>query len=316
MGDKMSIFQLEDPLSERGGMSIVHRATIQYDQLYPQRNGREVAVKIARRHGDNAPDFENVLKREIRLLRRLRHPGVVRVLPINIKAGQYHGRAVELDKDKPPFYFVMELLNETQFEEVIRSNRFSLEWRIEMFYQLAQIIEYLHLYGHPHRDLKPDNILFREPPSPYKVSQPVLIDFGLAGKRRLKMDAMSVRYASPERVQRVYSGNTGMYNTKQPLSKAQKLERDKAADIWALGVILYEMLNGYYMYEENQTTAIMEAILTKRPLSMKQQITQQDPKLANYLLTSMLQPDWQQRARIHEVLDNISTNITHIAPRL
>jgi serine/threonine protein kinase len=297
-------FKIESVLSRSGGMGIVYKASFYKDKDYPERNSKLVALKVARAQGPYASVFEQLLRQEIQTLNDLRHPGVVRVFPI---AGRrrYIGRAVEIDGDNPPYYFAMELLDNTSVERIITENRFSLSWRIELIYQIAVILDYLHLRSFAHQDLKPENILFRTPPHPNQPPQPVLIDFGLTGKRdqnREHISAMTLMYASPERIHTVRQGKR----------TAMNLDR-MAVDIWALGVIAYELLNRRYPFKENGSQSILaDKIVNQFPDPMNDDI----PKEVQQIIMGMLHKDPTRRLPIEEVTQALETDIELISPRI
>jgi serine/threonine protein kinase len=250
----------------------------------------------------NSDIYEDLLIKETDLLHDLRHPGIVRLCPmIQFEKPQYIARAPELvsKPDKAPWYFVMELLVGGQISEVFGQRKFSLAWRIELIYQIAIIIDYIHLRHIAHRDLKPENILLRNVPHPQRTPVPVLIDFGLAEKRRLhpEVSAATLSYAAPERVKVLIAGG----DPNNP-------EVDHfPADIWSLGVIAYQLVTGGYPFGDPLAERIMEAT----PDPMDESI----PPNVQALLLDMLNKSPDDRPRIETVIQRLETQIEIVAPR-
>ncbi len=304
MISKIGPFKIESVLSKSGGMGIVYKASFYKDSEYQERNGKMVALKVARAQGPHAAVFEQLLRKEIETLNDLRHPGVVRVYPI---AGRrrYIGRAVELDPRNSPYYFAMELLDNTNVGAIANENRFPLGWRVELIYQIAVTLDYLHLRKFAHQDLKPENILFRATPHPSRVPQPVLIDFGLTDKRHNraeKVNAMTLLYASPERIN----------STRQNRQTSINVDRMKV-DVWALGVIAYELLNRRYPFPEDSShTNLANKILSHPPEPMNPDI----PTNLENVVKAMLHKDPERRISIEKAIQAIETDIELISPRI
>jgi len=193
--------KIERPLSEKGGMASVYLASFVTDPRM------KVAVKFAR-SSTNGPEHEDVLlQREADLLSRWdwRHPGVVRIFPIPFRDRKtaYFLKAIELPET--PYFFIMEYLSGGSLtDNLSKIKGYSFNWKLELFYQLFATVAHLHQLGFGHRDLKPDNIVFREPISPTSIPQPVLIDFALASNgqegSQIVNSSHTLEYASPERV--------------------------------------------------------------------------------------------------------------------
>ena len=304
-GAHVGSFVIERKISDHGGMSSIYEASV-IDREYPERHGTPVALKFARINEENATIYEQLLIKETDMLHDLRHPGIVRLCPISIYGKRfYFARAAELDDDAP-WYYAMELLSGGTLSENRTIDSFSQAWRIELIYQITVILDYLHIREVGHRDLKPENIMFRERPSQKTIPIPVLIDFGLAEKRRLnpEVSAATIGYAAPERVERLF--NPGVYKT-------DTLVDHLTGDIWALGIIAYEILTGRYPFgEETQRTALGYKIIHQMPEPMSKNIP---PKLQRLIL-DMLSKEPEQRPRIEEVLRRIETEIEITAPRI
>ena len=284
-------FVLVDEIANTGGMASIYRATIQ-DHRSSDRNGRMVALKIARVEDDNAEIYERLLRRETSMLKFLRYPGIVRVYPFNVVGKQRHwGRATNLDGK--PFFFVMELLSKTSLEDIKKASfrDFPLSWRVEVIYQIALALDFLHMAGMAHRDLKPDNVVFRCEPSVGATPQPVLIDFGLAEKQEInpEIKAATLTHAAPEQVEEF------LHPDYRPVTT---VGMDLAAtDVWALGIVAYELVNqGAHPFGEvykMTKSQLADNILRGRPQPMRSDV----PTRLRKAILSLLEYDSTKRPR-------------------
>lgn len=209
-----------------GGMGEVFRA---YDRL----TGDTIALKrVFVRPGllsEGTPeDFRLALANEFKLLASLRHPNIISVLDYGFDANQ-----------QP--YYTMELLEEplTILEAAAKQ---PLAMRESFLWQILEALAYLHQHGIVHRDLKPDNILV--------VGQQVrLLDFGLAmvqdPRRPSQQVAGTLAYMAPELLQ-------GM-----PASKS--------SDLYAAGLIGFEIFAGHHPYNIRDVNMLIEQIMTLAP---------------------------------------------------
>ena len=140
--------------------------------------------------------------------------------------------------------------------------------------------------------LKPENIVFRSPISPQTKPEPVLIDFALTTdgtERRAIIDnAYTVGYASPERVVKSMPGGSGV------------TEDVLAADIWSLGVMLYEIITGKLLLkgspEKIRTTLIREKIEPEIA------VDEERDKMLTAFVRAMLNREPEKRPKVKEVL--------------
>jgi serine/threonine protein kinase len=200
---------------------------------------RQVAIKVLRRDGFHSDDdIENFLN-EARTVAKLDHSGIVPVYD----AGR--------QEDGSPFV-VMKYVDGRSLAEVLRGDRPSPKQAVEWMIEVAEAVGYAHRRGYVHRDLKPANILIDSAGTPY------VADFGLAvhaSQQRQRKGELSgtVAYMAPEQVR----------------GEVDRL--DGRADIWALGVILYELLAGQRPFSGDSHTDVTDEILN-RPLRPPRQI--------------------------------------------
>jgi len=213
-----------------GGMGVVYRAL---DRL----TGEAVALKqvnLSReRLADGNVDFRLALAHEFRTLASLRHPHIISVLDYG-----FAGFMASSNESRP--YYTMELLENAQ--TLIQAGEdASLPKQIELLLQILHALTYLHRRGIIHRDLKPANVMVAN-------NHVRLVDFGLA-KSRGYIDAEQVvgtlAYVAPE----VLQGH--------PVSEA--------SDLYALGVMAYELIAGHHPFHVGDVTMLIHDLLTAAP---------------------------------------------------
>ena len=209
-----------------GGMGEVYRAR-------DSRLGRDVAIKVSAEH------FSDRFEREARAIAALNHPHICTL------------------HDVGPNYLVMELVEGPTLADRIAHGPIAVDETLRIARQMADAIATAHDKGIVHRDLKPSNVKLT-PSGAVKV-----LDFGLAQQT----DAGSLDRAddSPTRLAQTRAGvivGTIAYMSPE---QARGLAVDKRADVWAFGVILFEMLTGARPFEGATVSDTMAAVLTKEP---------------------------------------------------
>jgi serine/threonine protein kinase len=213
---KIGRYEIKSELG-RGGMATVYRG---WDPLFE----REVAVKVLPPellHAD--PQFKMRFEREAKIIASLEHPSIVPVYDVGDDTGQP--------------YFVMRYMNGGSLSERIKAKTLTVEDALKILAQLAPGLDEAHSKGIVHRDLKPSNILFDSKGIPY------ISDFGIAKLSQAQSGNMTgsaiigtPAYMAPEQAQ-----GTGV---------------DGRTDIYAVGIILYEMLTGKQPYEADTPMAV------------------------------------------------------------
>lgn len=220
-----------------GGMGVVYEA----QQESP---ARAVALKVIR-PGLVSRSLTKRFTHEAAALARLQHPGIAQVYEAGVDAGA--GR---------PF-IAMELIRGTPLNEFVRNRKPQLEDKLSLFLKICDAVEHAHRRGVIHRDLKPGNILIDSD------GNPKVLDFGLSrftdSDRAVTTVATNVgqilgtlSYMSPEQAQ----GSPGVI--------------DERSDVYALGVILYELLAGKLPIEVSAGPVheALRAITTDEPTSI------------------------------------------------
>lgn len=185
-----------------------------------------IAVKIMRSGpAFNDPHFRESFRDEARIMFNLEHPGLVRVFDSGFLVG---GTATDSDKTDSGdvFFFSMDLLVGNDLRAEFRKEPLSEERAIDIFCQICATVSVAHENSVIHRDLKPENIFLTES-GVVKV-----LDFGLARQDDNPLD----------KEHSLTAAGTPAYMAPEQLDHGAPAS--KATDVWALGVILYELLTG------------------------------------------------------------------------
>jgi serine/threonine-protein kinase len=238
-GDQLDHYRI-DALVARSGMASIFRAT---DLL----TGRQVAIKVPHPEMESDPVFYERFQREQEIGAKLDHPGVMKVFT---------------DEDRSQVYMVMEWVDGRLLRQVLNEQRkFPVERALRIALAICDALAYIHSHGVVHRDLKPENIMVDA------EDRIKLIDFGIAanvGSRRITFAKLSQTmgtpdYISPEQVR----GKRG----------------DARSDLYALGVMLYEMLTGKVPFTGPNAFVIMNDRLLNNPIPPRQIDPQISPQL-------------------------------------
>lgn len=212
-----------------GGMGVVFEA-------HDHRVDRKVAIKLVRRECLTDNKFIIRFRRELEVTSHLRHPSTIRVFE--------HG---ETEDGRP--YMVMELLTGLSLCERLEQGKIPELQALQFAKQIAESLSEAHENGIFHRDLKPDNIFIET----VGVSTVVkVLDFGIAGG----VDAMRLTRAGE------------VFGTPQYMSPEQcnGTDLDHRTDIYSLGCILYEMLEGKPPFSaESPMATMLKHVRTKVP---------------------------------------------------
>jgi serine/threonine protein kinase len=201
-----------EKLVGKGGMGEVHRAT----QLSL---GRTVAVKLLAAELAKDRSFVTRFEKEGAALASLSHPNVVSI--------------VDKGRNEATYFLVMEYIDGPSLREVMRSPLLDPLAAVKMVVEIGRGIDYAHSRGVIHRDLKPENILFDEQAGGIaKVT-----DFGLAGFAQDTAGAKRFNVTETH-------VSMGTLSYMAPEQRTDAKNADHRADIYSLGVILYELLAG------------------------------------------------------------------------
>lgn len=200
-----------------GGMGTVYEA----EQDQPRRS---VALKVIKA-SLAGPALLQRFEGESQALGRLHHPGIAQI---------YEAGSAETPYGLQPF-FAMELIHGQPLTQYANKQKLDLRQRLLLMIQVCDAVQHAHQRGIIHRDLKPGNILVEE------TGQPKILDFGLA--RATDSDTEATRQTDVGQI----LGTLAYMSPEQVL--ADPLALDTRSDVYALGVILYELLAGKLPYQ-------------------------------------------------------------------
>jgi serine/threonine-protein kinase len=264
-GDMLDHYRIES-LVARSGMASIFRAT-------DTRTGRTVALKIP--HPEMEADIVlfDRFKREQEIGQKLDHPYVMKVLP-NEGASQ--------------IYMVMEWVEGRLLRQILmQEKKLPVDRAVGLTRKICDALDYIHRHGVVHRDLKPENIMVDD------QANIKLIDFGIAGHegaRRLTFAKLSQvmgtpDYISPEQVK----GKRG----------------DGRSDIYALGVMFYEMLTGKVPFQGPNAFAIMNDRLLNNPIPPREIDPSISPELQEIIYRAIERDPKNRYASAREFLQDL-----------
>ncbi len=228
-GDQLDHYTIEETVA-RGGMATIFRGK-------DMTTGGSVAIKVPHPETECDPVLFDRFQRETQIGEQSDHPGIMKVFR-------------EARRSRP--YLAAEWIEGTPLREILNAEpKLSVERALQLAGSICEALEHIHERGVVHRDLKPENVMVRADGSV------TLIDFGLAsqaGARRLTFGKFSrimgtVDYISPEQVQ----GKRG----------------DGRSDLYALGIILFEMLAGHTPWEGNNVFAVLKERTVHDPAPLR-----------------------------------------------
>jgi serine/threonine-protein kinase len=197
-----------------GGAGLVYRAK-------DAKLGRLVAIKVLQEHTASVPEWRRRFEREAKVLSALAHPNIVTVTDSGI------------DNDLP--YLVMELLQGKTLGDLITEGPLPAARALDIAHQLLRGLAFAHAKGIVHRDLKPDNVFLQALPD--QADHVKLLDFGMAKF----LEAAGSRSIVDNLTQEGTVFGTPSYMSPEQ-GRAEPV--DERADVYAAGVILFELLTG------------------------------------------------------------------------
>jgi serine/threonine protein kinase len=222
-----------------GGMGEVYKAR-------DTRLDRTVAVKVLPRDVAGEPDMHKRFEREARTISKLNHPHICALHDVGEQGGSV--------------FLVMEYLEGESLADRVTRGPLPLDEALRYARQIAEALEEAHEHGIVHRDLKPANVMLTK-----KGAK--LLDFGIA-----KLRAAAVSEEAPTATASALTGEGLIVGTPQYMAPEQ-LEGnpvDARTDVFAFGVLLYEMVTGRKAFEAPSRAALIAAILNTEPKALSE----------------------------------------------
>jgi tetratricopeptide (TPR) repeat protein len=263
-GDQIGRYKLLQQIGE-GGCGVVYMA----EQVEPVR--RRVALKVIKL----GMDTKHVIARfeaERQALAMMDHPNIARVLD-----------AGATENGRP--FFVLELIRGIKITDYCNQNQLSTTERLELFIQVCQAIQHAHQKGIIHRDIKPSNVLVTQGES---TAVPKVIDFGIAKATTGQSLTNRTVFTAFEQ----FLGTPAYMSPEQAMMTS--LDIDTRTDVYALGVLLYELLTGETPFDANK---LMAAGLD----AMRRMICDEEPARPSTRLSTMLEADLTTAAQHRQV---------------
>src|SRR5437016_8181382 len=258
-GDHVGRYKLLQQIGE-GGCGIVYMA----EQEEPVR--RRVALKLIKLGMDTKQVIARV-EAERRALALMDHPNIAKVLD----AG-----ATETGRS----YFVMELVRGVKITDFCDQNGLPTEARLRLFIQVCHAVQHAHQKGVIHRDIKPTNILVTVNDG---VAVPRVIDFGIAKATQGRLTDQTLFTAFEQ-----FIGTPAYMSPEQ--AEMSGLDIDTRSDIYALGVLLYELLT-------SQTPFDAKTLAAAGLDEMRRTIREKEPQRPSTRLSEMLDSDLTTTAK-------------------
>lgn len=244
-------YEVLAPLGE-GGMGVVWRAV----QLGAR---RQVALKLLSVHAVGSDRARKRFEREVELAARLEHPHIARIYDSGLAHHVY--------------YYAMELVeNAAPLDRYAAAQRLSQEQTLRLMQTVCLAVQHAHQRGVIHRDLKPSNIVVDA------AGQPRILDFGLAKTYR-DDDAVAIS---------VEGDIAGTPAYMSPEQASGRMDLDTRSDVYALGVILYELLAGRKPHAlEGGYLKVLKRISEEEPLRPRAARPDLDAELEAILLKAL-----------------------------
>jgi serine/threonine protein kinase len=268
-------YRLEGRLGH-GGMSTVHLAI-------DLRLERQVAVKLLAEHLAEDPAFVSRFQREAQAAARLVHPNVVQVFD--------SGR----DERTGQYFIVMEYIEGSSCAEILRDQGWvEVEEALSIIEQACEGLHYAHRHGVVHRDVKPGNLLRA------REGEVKLADFGIA---------KATEQSSITQVGSVLG--TAAYLAPE---QARGEEAGPSADLYALGVVTYQLISGRLPYEASSLTELALKQQQEEPATLDKLVAAVSPELAGAVAVALALDPRDRYKTALEMRHGLSDGLRGIAP--
>lgn len=235
------------------------------------RFNRTVAIKVFRLDGNRTAGTIAQFHREAEAVASLKHPNIIRIY--------------EFAAHRDVYYLVMELVEGTRLRDMITAHPTGLarDEALRLFGQIASGIAFAHERKVVHGNIKPDNVLLDS------GNRPVLVDFGLPSLE--KSQRRTPAYMSPQQL------------AQQPATPA--------CDIYALGILLYEMITGDLPFKGNTFEEVIHQQLRTTPIPPSQITIGLDPRIEHVILAALHKHAKDRPASAREMIRILESEAAH-----
>jgi tetratricopeptide (TPR) repeat protein len=279
-GTRLGPYEIVAPLG-KGGMGEVYRAR-------DTRLRRDVAIKVVQR-GHSDPTLWDRFEREARAASALSHPNICSIFDTG-------------EADGLP-YLVMELLEGQTLRELIGTQLMEPSAAAAIALQIADALEAAHAKGILHRDIKPGNVMI------VGRSHVKVLDFGLAKQTGLGESAETATLGMETETGSVVG--TPAYLAPELLQGAKA---DARSDLWALGVVLYQMLSGELPFKGATTFEMSSAILKDQPPPLQPSVPSKLRAIVDKCLEKRPERRYQEASEVRVSLLELQTGAKSAPP--
>ncbi len=280
IGEDFGPYHVLEKLGE-GGFGVVYLAERREPMV------QRVALKVLK-PGVDSPDLVRRFNQECQALALLDHPNIARVYDAGVNPA---GRP----------YFAMEYIPGDTLREYVQRRGPTLEERLRVFLAVTHAVGHAHTHGLVHRDLKPANILVREQDG---VATPKIIDFGVA--KALYLGQSGVHTLRGETI------GTPEYMSPEQAGSASG-EVDARADIYSLGVLLFELLTGEMPWDVTRLRSASPAALPELiERTAARRAGEVNPKLRGDVETVIAKAMHKDRSRRYTTASELAEDIERL----
>ena len=285
-GTPLGPYEILSPIGA-GGMGEVYKAR-------DTRLDRTVAIKVLPEHVAADPDLKQRFEREAKTISSLNHPHICTLHDIGNQDG--------VD------FLVMEYLDGETLAQRLEKGALPLDQALQVAIEIADALDKAHRQGITHRDLKPGNIMLTK-------AGAKLLDFGLA---KLKPGHDAPVGVSAPTVSAGLTGEGAILGTLQYMAPEQLEgeEADERTDIFAFGVVVYEMVTGRKAFDGKSQASLIAAILEREPPAMSALQALSPPVLDRVVMKCLAkEPDarWQTASDLQDELQWINDGGSQVA---
>ncbi len=255
-------------LIAEGGMGGVYRVrSVHLDRI--------LALKVILGGELATPDQVARFKREAQSTARLHHPNIVTLHDFGFDQGHY--------------YFTMDYVEGPTLAELLLDGPMEERQAVALICQVAEAVDYAHLNGILHRDIKPGNILMRD-------DRPLITDFGLATQGVDQADVRLTRTGAP-------MGTPAYMPPEQ--ARGQRDKQDARSDVYSLGAVFYEMLCGQPPFRGQSAMEIIAQVIGSDPIRLSRVASGVDRELEAVALKAMARESSQRYASARELVEDL-----------